>query len=74
MTVKTDVAYRAERYDKDSTRILCAGGWVVAMIERLSNDRWVICVGDQRYAAKTFASANAAFGWWKSRHAETGGQ
>jgi hypothetical protein len=69
--VKTDAGgYRAERYDKDSTRIVCGGGWVVAMIERLANDRWAICVGDQRYTSRTFGSAKTAFKWWVERQAQ----
>lgn len=65
-------AYRTERYDADSTRIICEGGWVVAMIERLANGRRAICVGDQRYTSRTFASVKAAFAWWEDRQKEIG--
>lgn len=72
MNVETTAAppYRTERYDAISTRILCSGGWVVAMIEQLTNGRWVISVGDRRYTPLTFASVRAAFKWWQERQAE----
>lgn len=63
-------AYRTEKYDGYSTRILCEGGWVVAMIERLTNGLWVINVGDQRYTKRTFPSVRLAFKWWKERQNE----
>lgn len=59
--------YHIERYDRDSTRIHCAGGWVVAMIERLANGRHAICVADQRFTQRTFASPKQAFVWWNER-------
>ncbi len=60
-------ADRTDRYDKNTTRIVCSAGWVIATIERLSNDRHAIFVGDRRYNKLTFASAAAAFKWWKAR-------
>ncbi len=58
---------RLERYDKDCTRIMDSDGQVVALIERLANERWTVCVGSVRQTPRQFATIRDAARWWLSR-------
>lgn len=59
--------FTKQRYDKNCTRIL-KDGEVVALIDRLANDRWSITRDDKRVTPHTFDTVTEAFRWWRDNH------
>lgn len=58
---------KMERYDSISTRIVDAEGRVVAIIEQLSNGRWIVTDNGKKLTERMFGTPRIAFLWFSNQ-------
>lgn len=56
---------KLERYDKISSRVVDEQGIVRAIVEQLTNGRWIITVDGVRHGKWSYLSAKRAFIAWR---------